>query len=193
MNVNVVTARQRVRSLSGIAAATAIFLALTGCGSVGSKSSEEKLGYTPKVQEIQTSKDQVNEISSRILDWMGVKGKLTESGAAATICEAIDPDFKEYYLIHHPWSVYGLKVDSFQQAMENLREELPKHGWKITRDGHTDSIARNPEITAVDEKSHHIVTIEWTKNRSNPKQILFVNVNSRCYRAPEGTDISKER
>ncbi|WP_271321435.1 hypothetical protein [Streptomyces lienomycini] len=188
------TAKQRGRSMLGVSATVAISLVLTGCGSVGNKSSEEKLGYTPKVQEIQTSKNQVNDISSRILDWMGVTGKTTEASAAAGICEAVDPDFKKYYLIHHPWSVYDVKDGSFQQAMENIRRELPKHGWKITRDGHTDSAARNPEIVAVNEKSHHTATIEWAKNRSgNLKQIISVDVNSRCYRAPEGTDMSKDR
>ncbi|MGW7262899.1 hypothetical protein [Streptomyces sp. NPDC054842] len=159
-----------------------------------SKSDEEKLGYRPQEQEIQTSKDQAGDISSRLLDWMGVKGKVTEPGAAVNTCEAVDPDMKRFYSIHHPWSVYDLEAGTFQQAMDNLRTELPAHGWKITKDGVTKSVARNPEIVAVNEKTHHTVAIEWAKERSgNLKQIITVEVNSRCYRAPEGTSISDER
>ncbi|MEW2292542.1 hypothetical protein ABZ719_07520 [Streptomyces sp. NPDC006743] len=50
--------------------------------------------------------------------------------------------------------------------MDSLRRELPAQGWKITKDGETKSIARNPEIVAVNEKTHHAATIEWANERS---------------------------
>nr|BFD84879.1 hypothetical protein StreXyl84_42800 [Streptomyces sp. Xyl84] len=190
--MNVARRNGPLSTVSVIAAAASIVL--TGCASVESKSDEEKLGYKPQEQVVQTSKDEVNDISSRLLDWMGVKGKVTESSAAVNTCDAVDPDMEKYYSIHHPWSVYDLKSGTFRQAMDNLRKELPAHGWRITKDGETESIARNPEIIAVNEKTHHAVTIEWAKKRSgNLKQIITVDVNSRCYRAPAGTNISDER
>ncbi|MET7360889.1 hypothetical protein ABZS76_20920 [Streptomyces sp. NPDC005562] len=158
------------------------------------KSNEDKLGYTPEVRKIDSAKSEVNNISSRVLDWMKVDGKMSKASAGISVCEAIDPDLKEFYSIHHPWSVYDLRQGSFEEAMQNLREELPKNGWKITKDGETKSIARNPEIVAVNSKTHHSLTIEWAKERSgNLKQMIGVDVNSRCYRAPEGTNIYAER
>jgi hypothetical protein len=172
----------------------ATFLILAGCSSVKSESVEKKLGYEPQKQDARTAKGQAGEISSRLLDWMGVKGRVTEPGAAVNFCEAVDPDLKKYYTIHHPWSVYDLRTGNFEEAMENLRKELPRNGWRITKDGETKSAARNPEIIAVDEESHHTATVEWAKERSGKlKQIITVEVNSRCYRAPEGSDLSAER
>ncbi|MEV5199754.1 hypothetical protein [Streptomyces sp. NPDC053720] len=184
----------RFGSLPVLSTVVVASLVLAGCGSVGNRSDEEKLGYKPQEREIQSAKDQVNDISSRLLDLMGVKGKVTEPSAAVNFCETVDPDLQKYYAIHHPWSVYDLEAGTFGQAMENLRRALPEHGWKITKDGETNSIARNPEIIAVNKKSRHTITVEWAKERSGDlKQIIAVDVSSRCYRAPEGTDISEEK
>ncbi|MGY0024002.1 hypothetical protein ACVHNB_34175 [Streptomyces sp. YJ-C3] len=183
------------RTLQWMRAASAVLMVgviLTGCSSV--KSDEEKLGYKPETMAIEPAVKKANDISSRLLDIMKVKGKVTEPSADVNLCESIDPDMKKYYSINHPWSIYDLKSGTFEQAMQNLREELPKQGWEITKDGETESIARNPEIVATDKKTHHVVSIEWAKERSgNLKQLINVNLNSRCYRAPEGTDISRDR
>ncbi|WP_329195626.1 hypothetical protein [Streptomyces sp. NBC_01435] len=155
------------------------------------KTDDEKLGYKPQVREVEAAEQEVNDISSRLLDAMNVKGKTGGSGAMIGQCEAVDPDMEKYYTVAHPWSIYDLEEGTFEAAMQNLRDQLPKMGWKITKDGETKSIAKNPEIVAVDTKSHHTVTIEWAKNRSGDlKQLISIDVGSRCYRAPEGTDLS---
>ncbi|MFE7265826.1 hypothetical protein ACFU9B_27685 [Streptomyces sp. NPDC057592] len=157
------------------------------------KSDDEKLGYKPQVREVQAAEKEVSAISSRLLDAMNVKGKTEGSGAMINLCEAIDPDMKKYYVVAHPWSIYDLQEGTFEQAMQNLRDQLPKMGWKITKDGPTKSIAKNPEIVAVNSNSHHTVTIEWAKKRSGKlKQLISIDVGSRCYKAPEGTDLSTE-
>ncbi|MEU8955836.1 hypothetical protein AB0C93_16195 [Streptomyces sp. NPDC048518] len=158
------------------------------------KSDDEKLGYEPQVRQVQAVENEVNSISSRILDVMGIKGKTEGSGSMISACDAIDPDMKNYYTVAHPWSIYDLQEGTFEQAMQNLRDQLPKMGWQITKDGPTKSLAKNPEIVAVDNKSHHTVTIEWAKNRSGKlKELISIDVGSRCYKAPEGTDLSTER
>ncbi|WP_237330280.1 hypothetical protein [Streptomyces sp. BA2] len=158
------------------------------------QTNEDKLGYKAETRKIEPAKEEVNEISSNLLDWMGIKGKTTEAGAGVNVCEAVDPGLKEYYTIHHPWSIYDLHKGTFEEAMQNIREQLPKNGWKITKDGETNSRARNPEIVAVNAKSNHTISIEWARERSgNLKEMIGVDVDSRCYRAPEGTDIYAEQ
>ncbi|MBB5120857.1 hypothetical protein [Streptomyces eurocidicus] len=178
------------RRFSLPATALAAALILTGCSLVSSDS--DKLGYEPEVRAVRPAEDEVNAISSQLLDWMGVKGKVTESGAMAGTCDAVDPDFQTHYSVEHPWSVYDLTSGTFEQAMQNLREKLPRNGWEITRDGLTKSQARNPEIVAVNRKTHHGVHIEWTRSRSGklPK-LITVDVGSRCYKAPEGTKLGR--
>ncbi|GAA0488013.1 hypothetical protein ACFQ2B_06250 [Streptomyces stramineus] len=176
------------RRFSLPATALAAALILTGCSSVNSDS--DKLGYEPEVRAVKPAEEEVNAISSQLLDWMGVKGKVTESGAMAGTCDAVDPDFTTHYSVSHPWSVYDLKSGTFEQAMQNLREKLPQHGWDITEDGLTKSEARNPEIVAVNRKTHHSIRVEWARTRSgNLPKLITVDVDSRCYRAPKGTDL----
>ncbi|ARZ66198.1 hypothetical protein SMD11_0532 [Streptomyces albireticuli] len=155
------------------------------------ESDSDKLGYEPEVRAVKPAEEEVNAISSQLLDWMGAKGAVTASGAMAGTCDAVDPDFKTHYAVNHPWSLYDLKSGTFEEAMRNLREMLPKNGWEITRDGETDSQARNPEIVAVNRKTHHSVTIEWARNRTGGKlkPLISVHVDSRCYKAPKGTDL----
>ncbi|MCQ6252323.1 hypothetical protein [Streptomyces malaysiensis] len=153
-------------------------------------SAESKLGYKPDVRDVEDAKGEVNAISSNLLDWMGVKGTVTESGAAVGVCEAIDPELTKYYTIHHPWSIYKLSKGTFETAIQNLRERLPKHGWDITKDGETKSQARNPEIVAVNRQTHHWVQIEWARERSGKlEELISVDVDSRCYLAPKGADL----
>ncbi|MFJ2114787.1 MULTISPECIES: hypothetical protein [unclassified Streptomyces] len=158
------------------------------------KTDEDRLGYKPEVRKIQAAKQEVNDISSRLLDWMRIEGKTTEVGAGVNVCEAVDPDLERYYTIRHPWSVYDLRKGTFEEAMQNLREQLPRNGWKIIKDDVTNSSAQNPEISAVNSESHHVISIEWARKRSGGlKQIISVDIDSRCYRAPKGTDIYSEK
>ncbi|GHF26753.1 hypothetical protein GCM10010218_04590 [Streptomyces mashuensis] len=151
---------------------------------------EGKLGYKPEVRAVESAKREVNSISSQVLDWMDVKGKVTEGGGMVGACDAVDPDFTTYYQVNHPWSIYDLTSGTFEQAMQNLREKLPKNGWVIKRDGHTNSQARNPEIVAFHPETHHWLTVEWAWKRSgNPPKMIIVDVDSRCYKAPEGTKL----
>ncbi|MFI0987691.1 hypothetical protein [Streptomyces exfoliatus] len=152
------------------------------------KTPEEILGYQPEVREYKPAKQQVNDVSSRLLDWMAVKGAPTQVSARVTICESVDPDFKTHYLVEHPWAVYDLTKGSFEQAMQNLREQLPRNGWKIVKDGFTESKRKDPQIVAENDTLRLGLNVEWMRNRSGDlKDGIAVTVISRCYRAPEGT------
>ncbi|MFF2061341.1 hypothetical protein ACFVWZ_05970 [Streptomyces sp. NPDC058200] len=161
-------------------------LILMGCSSVNS----DGLDYKPEVRAVAPAKEEVNKISSSLIDWMSIKGKVSGPGAGVSVCEAVDPDLKTHYTIYHPWSIYDLNKGTFAEAMQSLREQLPKHGWDITKDGETKSRAKNPEIVAVNPTSHHTVQIEWARERSGDlKELISISITSRCYRAPEGTDL----
>ncbi|WP_244967186.1 hypothetical protein [Streptomyces cacaoi] len=150
------------------------------------------LGYEPEVRAVPKAEGEVNKISSRVLDWMGVRGKVTEPSAAAHVCQKVDPDFETYYVVNHPWSVYELKKGSFDEAMDNLRKTLPEKGWKITKDGPMDTEAASPEIVAVQPDSHHTLTVQWLNSgKPGRTELISVDVDSRCFRAPEGTDLNR--
>ncbi|MDJ1132117.1 hypothetical protein [Streptomyces iconiensis] len=165
----------------------------TGRGRVAKPSKVRKmLGYTPEVREVSEAEDEVNRMSSRLLDAMGIPGTLTDLPAAAGPCDAVDPDFTTYYTVDHPWALGKADVGNFDTAMENLRSRLPGMGWRITKDGPMNSVARNPEIKAVHTTSGHHVAIRALKQRSGDlKPQISVTLISPCYQAPEGTDLSR--
>ncbi|WP_326689373.1 hypothetical protein OIE63_20900 [Streptomyces sp. NBC_01795] len=165
----------------------------TGPGRVAKPSKVRKmLGYTPEVRKVSQAEDEVNRMSSRLVDAMGIPGAPSHIPAAAGPCSAIDPDFTTYYIVDHPWALWRADADDFDTAMENLRSRLPEMGWRITKDGPMNSMARNPEITAVHTASGHRVAIEALKTRSGDlKPQIDVTLVSPCYQAPEGTDLSR--
>ncbi|MGW7353719.1 hypothetical protein [Streptomyces sp. NPDC054784] len=151
----------------------------------------DELGYEPEVRDVTPSEEEVDELSSKVLEWMALRGEVSEPGAAAGSCDVVDPDFTTYYVVNHPWSVHDVRKGSFAEAMANLRTELPKNGWRITEDGITNTKVGNPEITAVHPETHHTRSVEWREKRSGDlKSLILVDVDSRCYRAPKGTDLS---
>ncbi|MFG2899241.1 hypothetical protein ACGFZH_19450 [Streptomyces zaomyceticus] len=175
------------RKLLPLAGAVSAALLMTGC-SMSEKSPEEILGYQPEVRDYRPAKQQVNDASGRLLDWMVVKGASTRVGARVTLCESVDPGFKSYYRVEHPWSVYDLTEGSFDGAMRNLREQLPRNGWKIVKDGFTESKRKDLQITAENDEQKLGLNIEWNRGgESGLKDGIAITVVSRCYRAPEGT------
>ncbi|NSC22444.1 hypothetical protein FM076_15135 [Streptomyces albus subsp. chlorinus] len=165
----------------------------TGPGRVAKPSKVRRiLGYTPEVREVRQAEDEVNRISSRLLDAMGIPGTPSDLPAAAGPCSAVDPDFTTYYIVDHPWALWRADADDFDTAMENLRSRLPGMGWHITKDGPQNSMFRNPEIIAVHTISGHHVAIEALKKRSGDlKPQISVTLVSPCYQAPEGTNLSR--
>ncbi|AXK36705.1 hypothetical protein DVA86_33245 [Streptomyces armeniacus] len=92
----------------------------------------------------------------------------------------------------HPWSITGPSEAELGKAMERLRDELPKKGWKIKHYGRNNSRAKSLELTADDDKRKFGVNVEfWEKNSGGDKNraLLLVNVVSACYEVPEGQKV----
>lgn len=151
-----------------------------------------RLGYTPEVRAVRQAEDEVNRMSSHLVDAMGIHGTPSHIPAAAIPCSGIDPDFTTYYRVDHPCALWEAGADGFDTAMDNLRTRLPGMGWRITKDGPMNSRARNPEIKAVHTTARHHMAIRALKTRSgNLKPQIDVTLVSPCYQAPEGTDLSR--
>lgn len=102
---------------------------------------------TVKTQDGDTVKAGVERTSSRILEILDVRGKVTETGATTSRCSDYDSD-EEVYRARHPWSIYKAPFADMQKGMARLRVELPKDGWKIVQDGVDGSKAKSPQIVA---------------------------------------------
>lgn len=127
---------------------------------------------------------EVEEASSRILEIMALKGKVTETGAMISRCSDYAPE-EEVYRARHPWSVYDLPVPDLERAMDRLREELPKEGWKIVKDGVDDTPAKSPQILAESKGKKFAADIQMLDNRKygDDPSLILVAVESACYRA----------
>ncbi|MCT2592068.1 hypothetical protein LHJ74_19540 [Streptomyces sp. N2-109] len=143
---------------------------------------EPKLPYKPQVREVEAGKSVTRKISSELLDMAGIKGKVTDSGPGIAVCEDVDPNFREYYIVRHPWSIYGISNRALEQGMQNFRKGLPGHGWTITKDGPARSRNEDPEIFAENKGEKHAVHIIWHRTGANRKPLIHVNLVSECYK-----------
>ncbi|MBU7596603.1 hypothetical protein JGS22_002855 [Streptomyces sp. P38-E01] len=147
---------------------------------------EQRLGYEPRVSAPQKEETTVDGVSGQILDWMGVSGKRTGGRAGESTCFASGKEIDEYYTVSHIWSIYDLTEGSYRDAMENLREQLPKNGWKITEDGPANSSAKQPQIVAHHPQSEHTFFAEWQWKRPDPRnELIYISVDSRCMKKPQ--------
>lgn len=171
-------------------ASASLVLIATAVGCSFSDTVEDKLGYAPEIRSTYTETAEVDKMSSRILDWTKLTGTTTEGQAAVSPCYESEKDKEEYYVVRHRWSVYDLTEGSYGEGMENLRKELPKNGWKITRDGQVESISRQPQIVAKHTRSNHTIVIEWLWKQKDPDdELIYVTVDSRCMKVPEGEEV----
>ncbi|MGW0080653.1 hypothetical protein [Streptomyces sp. NPDC003393] len=148
----------------------------------------------PTTLAVDQARSKANHISSQILDVIDIKeGTVTEGGAGVSLCDQ-DPD--HFYRMRHPWSIYQVPEDKLKQAFQRLREDLPKHGWKIVDYGPNSSKAKLFEITAdstAEPFSMNAVLVVSTPTHPHEAQPkIEVTVVSGCFRAPEGTNLDKE-
>ncbi len=142
-----------------------------------------------EARSVNEAKEATSAISSKILDMVDIQSKVTEPGPGPTICEDLDPEFQEYYRINHPWSIYGASNEALSEGMQNLREELPKNGWEITKDGPANSKDKDPEILAENREKKHVIHITWHRESTSKEPLIHVNVTSSCFKVPEGQEI----
>lgn len=161
-------------------------LMLMGCsGEMNSHDRVHELGYVPAVLGVQEARDRASELSSRILDLMGVKGKVTEPGSGVSVCPA-DPEKKRLYRIRHPWALYGASDASLGEGMENLRKGLSEDGWKIISDETAESRDQDPVIRAEHEEMKYALDVVWERKTAEHEPQISVTLLSACFKTPEG-------
>ncbi|MFJ1645526.1 hypothetical protein [Streptomyces sp. NPDC088258] len=159
----------------------ALALTLTGCGM-----NSPKPEGTRAVDDVMSATEKT---SSRILDLIAVKGKVSEPGPGVTTCEDAEPG--QLFSVYHPWSVTGSSDDELAKAMRRLKSELPGEGWEIVEYGPNSSRDRTLELTADHAEKKLGLNVEfWKQNEGEDgKPKLIVNVVSACYRAPDGEEV----
>ncbi|MFI7387461.1 hypothetical protein [Streptomyces sp. NPDC049813] len=154
----------------------------------------DELDHTPETMTVDKARDKAGEVSSQILDLIGIKdGKVTEPGPRISPCKE---DTEHLFSASHPWSVYGVSEDELTAGFQRLRKSLPGHGWKIVAYGPNKSKAKTLELTADSTKHRFSVNAElWVSNPATgkePEPKILVHVVSACYRAPKGTKLDQE-
>ncbi|CAL2068472.1 conserved exported protein of unknown function [Streptomyces murinus] len=159
-----------------------VMTTLTGCGMTDKDS-----GTTPSAGT-STSRDAsaaMEKLSSGIYDLIGVKGKTSDSHPFVAECPG--KDTKTYFRIYHWWSFYPASAKDLDVAMERLKAELPRHGWKIVTYGPDTSRNRNVNLTADNDQRKAGVNIVQMAKNDPPK--LSLHVVSGCYKVPDGQEV----
>ncbi|MET8248295.1 hypothetical protein ABZV31_30155 [Streptomyces sp. NPDC005202] len=176
------------------AAAGVVAIVMTGCSKDVTNKEVNDAGKTaePTTLAVDQARTKANHLSSQILDMIGIKeGKVTEGGAGVSLCDE-DPD--HLYRMRHPWSIYEVAPDKLEAGFQRLRQSLPKNGWKVVAYGRDTSANKNLELTADSEKEPFSVnaSLHITGSSGTQQPMIQVRVVSGCFRAPKGTDLSKE-
>ncbi|MFI1187663.1 hypothetical protein [Streptomyces californicus] len=150
---------------------------ISGCSGMDEKSADTPVRVSSEVQ------DEVEKVSSSILDIISLKAKLTESGAMITSCDG------GAYRAYHPWSLYGPPAKALGEVMDKLRGQLPKKGWKIVKDGPDETQVRSPQIIAESTDGKFSLDARFHDGRDGGPAQLEVGVQSACFR-PESTATS---
>ncbi len=144
-----------------------------------------------EIQSVGVSTAQAKELSSQVLDIIGLKGELTDVPPGASRSEQ-EPE--RLYRITHPWSLSGAPEADMERAMQRLREQLPRHRWKVLEYGPGKSKAGYLELTANSEKYKFSVNVMFKDARKpgaveaslNKTSALRVSLVSAYFRTPEG-------
>ncbi|GGW11892.1 hypothetical protein GCM10010264_47360 [Streptomyces globisporus] len=158
------------------AAVSAILLCsiLSGC------SGTDEDGVDTPVRASSEMQDEVEKVSSSILEILSLKAKMTEAGAM------ISPCGDGAYRARHPWGVYGPPAKDLGEAMDRLRSQLSTRGWIIIKDGPDDSQAKSPQIVADSADGKFSVDARFHDRRSDDPAQLEVTVQSACFRPESG-------
>ncbi|MEU9982288.1 hypothetical protein [Streptomyces sp. NPDC050856] len=123
--------------------------------------------------------------SSRVLEMIGLKGKVTRGRATPLDCSGYEPEGRVRQN-RHPWSVYGVPFAELEKAYRGLRTALPAHGWEIVEDGPDSSRARTPTLVANSRDGEFSVRVSLMDRRAkkDSESLIHVTVVSRCYEVP---------
>ncbi|MFD8746663.1 hypothetical protein [Streptomyces sp. NPDC059616] len=158
---------------------------LTGCSMADSNNSDDiPLSGTSTSL---AAADKMEQVSSGLYDLIGVKGKASDSRPGVTECSGRDQE--KYFQIFHPWSFYPASANDLDEAMKQLKAELPKHGWKVVDYGPDTSKNKNINLTADNDKKKYSVKVVQMAKNDPPK--LSLMVVSGCYQVPDGEKIQR--
>lgn len=149
-------------------------LLLSGCSEMDENSADAPVRASSEVQ------DEVEKVSGSILEILSLKAKATEAGAMISPCEG--------ELIGR--TIPGASTapaEDLEEAMDRLRSQLPKKGWKIVKDGPDDSRAKSPQIVADSADGKFSVDARFHGRQSNDPAQLEVTVQSACFRPESGS------
>ncbi|MFI1398998.1 hypothetical protein [Streptomyces sp. NPDC020681] len=165
--------------------AAAALLVTTGCTAMES----DGLDYEPEKKAVADAKALVRSRSSIILDATGLKATATNGAPHATPCEEVEHGYR----IKHFWKIQGPSKPELSAALQRLKEELPKRGWKVYRFEQAKSKNRQMQLDVEETKLHHTVTIEEdfvptgpdaSKWEKQGRDGLLVALDSPCYVDP---------
>lgn len=143
------------------------------------------LDYTPEVGEVESVRGDARQLSSGILDSIALKGEVTKSGPGVAVCGDKDSDY--FYKIHHPWSLRGMPIGDLKRAMERLKADLPKRGWKVVKYGPDSSPSKSLELIADSTEKKFSVNVSLDdRSGENKESQILVDLVSACFRVPEG-------
>ncbi|WP_225825149.1 hypothetical protein [Streptomyces naphthomycinicus] len=169
--------------LSAFAVALPIALTtLTGCSMTDKESDDVTQVGTSTSSD---AADALEAVSSGIYDLIGVKGEASHGRAGVEECP--DHDRDTHFKVFHPWSFYPASASDLDEAMQNLKERLPKHGWKIVEYGPDTSKNKNIVLVADNDQEKAGVHIAKMTKRERPK--LSLTLVSGCYKVPEGQKV----
>ncbi|WP_434595392.1 hypothetical protein [Streptomyces sp. A5-4] len=131
--------------------------------------------------------DTMEKVSSEIYDLLGVKGKASENLPGVMDCSGKDTE--TYFRIFHPWAFTPASAKDLDKAMERLKRELPKRGWKIVEYGPNTS--RNKSITLTADNDKKKVSVEVTNMAKNDPPKLSLFLLSGCYKVPDGKEVER--
>ncbi|QIQ04210.1 hypothetical protein [Streptomyces liangshanensis] len=157
---------------------------LTGCGMTENNSSGTPFAG---ISTSSDASDTMEKVSSGIYDLIGVKGKASDSRPGVLDCSG--KDTKTYFRIFHPWAFTPGSASDLDEAMERLRSELPKHGWKIVEYGPDTSKNKNIKLTADNDRKK--VGVNIVQMSKNDPPILDLTVVSGCYQVPDGEEVER--
>ncbi|MFF2526876.1 hypothetical protein [Streptomyces liangshanensis] len=157
---------------------------LTGCAMTDNDSNKIPSAGTSTSSD---ASDAMERVSSGLYDLIGVKGKASDSRPGVMDCAG--KDTKTYFRMFHPWSFYPTSASDLDKAMEQLKNELPKHGWEIIEYGPDTSKEKNVKLAADNDEKKASVRISQRPKNNPPK--LSLTVVSGCYQVPDGEEVER--
>ncbi|MEU3449680.1 hypothetical protein AB0H29_21060 [Streptomyces thermolilacinus] len=160
-----------------------LLITLAGCGM------KEEPNRIPSAGTSTSSAaaNDLEKVSSGIHGLIAVKGEASDNRAGVMDCAGKDRE--KYFRVFHPWNFYPASPDQLDEAMKQLKQELPKHGWTIVQYGPDRSRNKNLTLTADNDQRKSSVNI--TQDAKNDRPKLSLMLISGCYEIPAGREIER--